>query len=167
MVQYLLLVFFLLSLTSYVVMLSMAPLCAMFYKVFDFILLCFFFHYTKWSSFSSTDTAQKFYWELVHINHLTLPCIHYLISWCSFGLKIVLSVISHLFGFVLWICIGYFCRCFKQCAWSRFCKFLPGVLGAVSLKTCGFDFLVIESQWAGRLFLVPFLIAMYLHFSYP
>ena len=82
-------------------------------------------------------------------------------------LKIVLSVISHLFGFVLWICIGYFCRCFKQCAWSRFCKFLPGVLGAVSLKTCGFDFLVIESQWAGRLFLVPFLIAMYLHFSYP
>ena len=104
---------------------------------------------------------------LVHINHLTLPCIHYLTSWCSFGLKIVLSVISHLFGFVLWICIGYFCRCFKQCAWSRFCKFLPGVLGAVSLKTCGFDFLVIESQWAGRLFLVPFLIAMYLHFSYP
>ena len=49
--QYLLLVFFLLSLTSYVVMLSEVPLCAMFYKVCDCILSYFFSHYTIGLSF--------------------------------------------------------------------------------------------------------------------
>ena len=69
---------------------------------------------------SCRDTDQKFYWELVHIRHLTLFCVHYLTSWCSFRHKIVLIVISLLFEFALWICIGYFCRCFKHCACTSF-----------------------------------------------
>ena len=43
---------------------------------------------------SCRDTAQKFYWDLVRISYLTLSSIHYFTSWCSFGLKIVLIVIS-------------------------------------------------------------------------
>ncbi|KAL4615542.1 hypothetical protein ACB092_07G133400 [Castanea dentata] len=129
MVRYLLLGIFLFSLTSYAVMLSEAPVCATLYKFCDFIVLYFLSLYKTEYLLSCRDTAQKFYWELVSICPLTLSSLRYLTSWCSFGLKIVLIVIPLLLEFVLWICKGYFCRCFKQSAWSRFCKFLPSVLG--------------------------------------
>ena len=112
-------------------MLSEAPVCAMLYKFCDFIVLYFLSLYKMEYLLSCRDTAQKFHWELVYIRPLTLSCMHYLTSWCSFGLKIVLIVVSLLFEFVLCICNGYFCRCFKQSACSRFCKFLPRVLGKV------------------------------------